>query len=80
MDSAYLHNSVFNIEMKRRELEQQKLNRDEILRWFENNYRVFSKKSAFTCLCCNKPVNMGYRQEFCVSSQGFLWNCQYIRP
>jgi hypothetical protein len=58
LDSAYLHNSVFNIELKRRELEQQSLTRSEVRNWFERNYRVFSKKSAFTCLCCNKPVNM----------------------
>ncbi|MFV8829525.1 hypothetical protein [Alkalihalobacterium sp. APHAB7] len=63
MDSAYLHNSVFNIELKRRELEQQHLNRQESVRWFETNYRVFSKKSAFTCLCCNKPVNMNLTKD-----------------
>ncbi|ASK62295.1 hypothetical protein CFK37_09050 [Virgibacillus phasianinus] len=63
MDSAYLHNSVFNIELKRRELEQKKLTRSEVIRWFEVNYRVFSKKSAFTCLCCNKPVNMNLIKE-----------------
>jgi hypothetical protein len=58
LDSAYLHNSVFNIELKRRELEEQNLTRSEVKGWFENNYRVFSKKSAFTCVCCNKPVSM----------------------
>ncbi|KGP74574.1 hypothetical protein [Pontibacillus yanchengensis] len=63
MDSAYLHNSVFNIELKRKELEGKKMSRDEIKQWFENNYRVFSKKSAFTCLCCHKPVNMNLTKE-----------------
>ncbi|ARK30112.1 hypothetical protein [Halalkalibacter krulwichiae] len=63
MDSAYLHNSVFNIELKRRELEQRNLARSEVKRWFEDNYRVFSKKSAFTCLCCNKPVNMNLTKD-----------------
>lgn len=63
LDSAYLHNSVFNIELKRRELEQQNLTRAEVKRWFEDNYRVFSKKSAFTCLCCNKPVNMNLTKD-----------------
>ena len=63
LDSAYLHNSVFNIELKRRELEQQNLTRYEVNRWFEDNYRVFSKKSAFTCLCCNKPVNMNLTKD-----------------
>jgi hypothetical protein len=63
LDSAYLHNSIFNLELKRRELEQQNMNRNQIIRWFENNYRVFSKKSAFTCLCCHKPVNMNLTKE-----------------
>lgn len=63
MDSAYLHNSVFNIEEKRRELERQNLTRSEVKRWFEDNYRVFSRKSAFTCLCCNKPVNMNLTKD-----------------
>lgn len=63
LDSAYLHNYVFNIELKRRELEQQNLTRSEVKRWFEDSYRVFSKKSAFTCLCCNKPVNMNLTKE-----------------
>jgi hypothetical protein len=63
LDSAYLHNSIFNIELKRRELEQQKLKRFEVKRWFEDHYRVFSKKSAFTCLCCNKPVNMNLTKD-----------------
>lgn len=63
LDSAYLHNSIFNIELKRRELEQQNLTRSEVKHWFEDNYRVFSKKSAFTCLCCNKPVNMNLTKD-----------------
>jgi hypothetical protein len=63
LNSAYLHNSIFNIELKRRELEQQNLKRFEVKRWFEDHYRVFSKKSAFTCLCCNKPVNMNLTKD-----------------
>ncbi|MCD7034578.1 hypothetical protein LRR81_10030 [Metabacillus sp. GX 13764] len=63
MDSAYLHNSVFDIELKRRELEQQNLTRSEVKHWLEDHYRVFSKKSAFTCLCCNKPVNMNLTKD-----------------
>jgi hypothetical protein len=63
LDSAYLHNSIFNIEMKRRELEQQNLKRHEIVHRFESKYRVFSRKSAFTCLCCNKPVNMNLTKD-----------------
>ncbi|MGO5012094.1 hypothetical protein ACTQ5K_09530 [Niallia sp. Sow4_A1] len=45
MDSAYLHNSIFNIELKRRELEQQNLTRSEVKRLFEDNYRVYSNSS-----------------------------------
>ncbi|WP_096156456.1 DUF7830 domain-containing protein [Bacillus sp. FJAT-45066] len=63
MDSAYLNNSVFNIEMKRKELELQNMERSEVLRWFESNYRIFSKKSAFSCVCCNKPVNMNLTKD-----------------
>ena len=58
MDSAYLHNAIFNIELERRKLEKQNINRNEIIRRFESKYRSFSKKSAFTCLYCHKPVNM----------------------
>ena len=58
LDSAKLHQLTFNIELKRKELEQKYTNRSELIRWFESHYRIFSKKSAFTCLCCNKPVNM----------------------
>ncbi|GGM31689.1 hypothetical protein GCM10011351_17350 [Paraliobacillus quinghaiensis] len=65
MDAAYLHNSVFNIEQKRREIEQQNksFSRSEVKRWFEVNYRAFSKKNAFTCLCCNKPLIMNLTIE-----------------
>jgi hypothetical protein len=63
MDSAILHGSVFNIELKRRELENQNLDRYEINRWFEEHYRAFSKKGAFTCLCCNKTVNMNLTKD-----------------
>jgi hypothetical protein len=63
MDSAYLHNSVFNIEAKRKELEQQNLYRKEVISWFEKHYRAFSKKGAFTCLCCNQPVNMNLTKD-----------------
>lgn len=63
MDAAFLHNSIFNIESKRRELDQQHLSREEVIKWFNNNYRVFSKKNAFTCIYCNKPVNMNLTKE-----------------
>lgn len=58
MDSAFLHDTVFDIENKRKELEKHKLDRNEINGWFEERYRNFSKKGAFTCICCNKTVTM----------------------
>ncbi|MGE7602993.1 hypothetical protein ACQKL5_10845 [Peribacillus sp. NPDC097675] len=63
MDSAFLHDTVFNIEKKRIKLEKQKLNRNEIKCWFEENYRNFSKKGAFTCIRCNKTVNMNLTKD-----------------
>lgn len=63
MEAAFLHNSIFNIESKRRELDQQHLSREEVIKWFNDNYRIFSKKNAFTCIYCNKPVNMNLTKE-----------------
>ncbi|MBM7648433.1 hypothetical protein JOC78_001375 [Bacillus ectoiniformans] len=63
MESANLHHSVFNIEEKRRELEQQGLTRVEVKRRVEDRYRMFSKKGAFTCLCCGKTVNMNLTKD-----------------
>ena len=63
MDAAYLHNEILNIEKQRVELEQSEWTRDEIRKWFEDRYRVFSKKGAFTCLCCHKPVNMNLTKD-----------------
>lgn len=63
MDSAFLHGTVFNIEIKRNELEKQNLDRNEIKKQFEKKYRTFSKKHAFTCLCCNSPVSMNLTRD-----------------
>lgn len=63
MDTAFLHGTLFNIEKKRLELEQQNLTREEIKVWFESEYRSLSRKHAFTCICCNLPVNMNITND-----------------
>ena len=63
MHSAYLHNDVVDIENERIACEREGMPRDGILRWLEERYRVFSKKGAFTCLCCDKPVTMNLTKE-----------------
>lgn len=63
MDAAYLHNSIFNIESKRRELEEKKIPHEEIRRLFNRDYRAFSKKNAFTCLDCHSPVIMNITKD-----------------
>jgi hypothetical protein len=63
MDTAFLHGTLFNLESKRYELEKQHYSRSEIINLFQKNYRNFSKKSAFTCVCCNKPVNMNLTKD-----------------
>lgn len=63
MDTAFLHGTSFKIEKKRLELEQKNLSRKEIKAWFESEYRSFSRKHAFTCICCNQPVNMNITNE-----------------
>lgn len=63
METAFLHNSIINIEAIRYDLEVQGLSRKDILRQLELNYRIFSKKSAFLCVCCHKPVSMNLTKE-----------------
>ncbi|CAH2716686.1 hypothetical protein BACCIP111895_03874 [Neobacillus rhizosphaerae] len=58
MEEALLHGGVVNIEARRMELEEQNLSRSEIRRQLTTQYRAFSKKKAFTCPCCDEPVNM----------------------
>ncbi|WP_050179724.1 hypothetical protein [Domibacillus robiginosus] len=58
MEEAYLHGDIFHIEKKRREVEPLFKNCHDVKKWFNDRYRVFSEKSAFTCLCCSSPVNM----------------------
>ncbi|WP_312470325.1 hypothetical protein [Neobacillus sp.] len=58
MEEALLHGDVVNIEARRMELEEQNLSRSEIRRQLTSQYRAFSKKKAFTCPCCDEPVNM----------------------
>ncbi|MEC1526071.1 hypothetical protein P9D43_29190 [Neobacillus niacini] len=63
MEAAFFLGTVFDIEFKRKELEEQNLSRKEVKDTLEKEYRTFSKKSAFTCLCCNKPVNMNLTKD-----------------
>ncbi|SDN87444.1 hypothetical protein [Bacillus sp. OK048] len=63
MDEALLHGDLVNIEAMRMELEGQKLNRSEIKRKLNDQLRAFSKKKAFTCHCCDEPVNMNLTIE-----------------
>lgn len=58
LEEALLHGDVVNIEAKRIELEEQNLSRSEIRERLTTQYRAFSKKKAFTCPCCDEPVNM----------------------
>jgi hypothetical protein len=63
LEEAILHGDIVNIEALRLGLERQNLNRNEIKRQLNERYRVFSKKSAFICPCCNEPVNMNLTKE-----------------
>lgn len=63
LEEALLHGDLFNIEAKRTEYERQHLNRSEISRQLTMQYRAFSKKKAFTCPCCDEPVNMNLTKE-----------------
>jgi hypothetical protein len=58
LEEALLHGGIVNIETKRLELEGKNLSRDEIRKRLIDQYRVFSRKQAFTCPCCNETVNM----------------------
>jgi hypothetical protein len=63
MDEALLHGDVINIEIKRLELESEKINREDIINQLNKRYRALSRKKAFTCRCCEEPVNMNLTQE-----------------
>lgn len=63
LDEALLHGDLVNIEAMRMELEGQDLNRSEIKRKLNDQLRAFSKKKAFTCPCCDEPVNMNLTTE-----------------
>ena len=63
MKAAVFLGVIFDIEQKRIELESKNLCRKNIKKALEAEYRTFSRKSAFTCLCCAKPVNMNLTKE-----------------
>jgi hypothetical protein len=58
LEEALLHGGIVNIETKRMELEGKNVSRNEIRKSLSDQYRVFSRKQAFTCPCCDEPVNM----------------------
>jgi hypothetical protein len=58
LEEAMLHGGIVNIETKRMELEGENVSRNEIRKRLADQYRVFSRKQAFTCPCCDEPVNM----------------------
>ncbi len=58
MNAAILHNNGVNIEELRIRMEGLGFKRQEIKAKLENDYRIFSKKKAFHCLCCDSPVEM----------------------
>jgi hypothetical protein len=63
LEEAFLHGDVINIELKRLELESEKMSRDDMINRFNKRYRALSKKKAFTCRCCDEPVNMNLTKE-----------------
>ncbi|WP_423800706.1 hypothetical protein [Neobacillus sp. SAB-20_R2A] len=63
MEEALLHGNIINIEAKRQELESESFSRDDIISKLNDQYRVLSKKRAFTCRCCNESVNMNLTKE-----------------
>ncbi|WP_160725123.1 DUF7830 domain-containing protein [Bacillus sp. USDA818B3_A] len=63
MEEALLHGDIINIEEKRLELESENISRDDIRRQLNDKYRVLSKKRAFSCRCCDEPVNMNLTKE-----------------
>jgi hypothetical protein len=63
LEEAQLHGDIINIETKRLELESENYSRDDIRSILNSQYRALSKKKAFTCHCCNEPVNMNLTQE-----------------
>lgn len=58
LEEALLHGGIVNIGTKRMELEGKDLRRNGIRKMLIDQYRVLSKKHAFTCSSCNEPVNM----------------------
>jgi hypothetical protein len=58
LEEALLHGGIVNIETKRMELEGINLSRNEIRKMLTKQYRVFSRKQAFTCPCCDELVKM----------------------
>jgi hypothetical protein len=58
MESAWFHGRLFHIQDELYRLSANGLDKKQIIQQLNENYRLFSKKEAFSCVCCGKPVEM----------------------
>lgn len=58
METALIHQSLFDIEKERMSLQEKGFSRNEILKQMESKYRALAQKHSFSCVCCNTPVKM----------------------
>jgi hypothetical protein len=58
MESAWFHGRLFYIHDEFYRLSADGLDKKQIIQQLNESYRLFSKKEAFTCVCCGKPVEM----------------------
>ncbi|MBB3908747.1 hypothetical protein [Anoxybacteroides rupiense] len=58
MESAWFHGQLVNICYEFHRLSTNGLDKKQIIQQLNHDYRLFSKKEAFTCVCCGKPVEM----------------------
>lgn len=53
-----MHGGLVDVEQERMKVEQQLRSREEVKAYFEERYRSFSQKGAFTCLDCREAVSI----------------------
>lgn len=58
LNQAILHGEKVDIEERREQLELQGYSRNDLIDLLNLEYRMFSKKKAFSCVGCGSPVNM----------------------
>lgn len=58
MNQAILHGEKVDIEERREQLELLGYSRNDLIDLLNLEYRMFSKKKAFSCVGCGSPVNM----------------------